>query len=551
MSTFQCKFNCVNLFSYLANKAFTVTDSLISQLFVVVFIHPIYIQIVLIWGFPVQLSLWKSVHWLWRYKLNKVCDMTKLLEKFGLIVEYSKTEIFHFNRSQGVFNPPFFNLILLGRSILWPNDLWKYLGFIFNRKLTFHQHVNFYANKLISTVKYMKLLSNSNCGINPLQKRSLYKIYVLPITLYGFQLWFYNHAPIMYHLKALGKMQRRAAIWILEAFKTSPLYNIEAIARLVSIKLHLQKLGGRSQLWVHKLLPNHLVCSLIGLQSSVSTSQDFIHPDFLTNWQHSLIKSHLVNMANRFNESFPSFILLYSEFSPRLRIIDNFSDHILFNVCNKGKDNKHRAHQLDKLALEFSLSSFTAIITSDASIKNDVATSLLHMHIYNRPIIKTIYHVIYVTSTKAELFAIRCGINQALNLDNMSKVIVITDFIHVARKIFEPSIDPYQVQSAAILFDLHKFFTCHENNSIKFWECPSHLKWHLHNEVNKETKTFNSIPLFICKISWDFSKKSESVTILKVWKMMFQASNLKGNQFLNLLDDDNNIIEPSYIKRGS
>jgi len=30
--------------------------------------------------------------------------ISKLLEKFGLIVEHSKTEIFHFNRSQGVFN---------------------------------------------------------------------------------------------------------------------------------------------------------------------------------------------------------------------------------------------------------------------------------------------------------------------------------------------------------------------------------------------------------------------------------------------------------------
>jgi len=33
--------------------------------------------------------------------------------------------------------------------------------------------------------------------------------------------------------------------------------------------------------------------------------------------------------------------------------------------------------------------------------------------------------------------------------------------------------------------------------------------------------------------------------------MIFQASNLKGNQFLDLLDDDNNIIEPSYIKGRS
>jgi len=181
-------------------------------------------------------------------------------------------------------------------------------------------------------------------------------------------------------------------------------------------------------------------------------------------------------MANRFNESFPSFILLHSEFSPGLRIIDNFSDHISFNICDKEKDNKHCAHQLDELALEFSLFPSTTIIVLDTSIKNNVVTSILHMHTYNRPIIKMIYHAVYITSTKAELFAIRCGINQVLNLDNMSKVIVITDSIHMARKIFKLSVYPYQVQSVAILFDLHKFFMYHENNSIEFWECPSHLR---------------------------------------------------------------------------
>jgi len=58
----------------LADKAFIATDGLISQLFVVTFIHPIYEWIALIWSFPVQLSLWKPVHWLWRYKLNEVCN---------------------------------------------------------------------------------------------------------------------------------------------------------------------------------------------------------------------------------------------------------------------------------------------------------------------------------------------------------------------------------------------------------------------------------------------------------------------------------------------
>jgi len=62
------------IYEMLADKAFTATDGLISQSFVVAFVHPAYVRIALIWGFPVQLSLWISVYWLWRYKLNEVYD---------------------------------------------------------------------------------------------------------------------------------------------------------------------------------------------------------------------------------------------------------------------------------------------------------------------------------------------------------------------------------------------------------------------------------------------------------------------------------------------
>jgi len=47
-----------------------------------------------------------------------------------------------------------------------------------------------------------------------------------------------------------------------------------------------------------------------------------------------------------------------------------------------------------------------------------------------------------------ELFAIRCGINQATNHNVISKIIVITDSIHTARKIFDPSSHPFQKHSA-------------------------------------------------------------------------------------------------------
>jgi len=165
--------------------------------------------------------------------------MTNLLDKFGLIVEHSKTKVFHFSRSHSPFNPPPLNLLPLGRPILSPKNSWKYLGFIFNRKLTFYQHINFYSNRALSLVKCMKLLENSSCSITPLQKHLLYRCCILPIALYGFQLWFYHHALLSYLLKALGKMQRRAAIWILGVFKTSPSEGIEAITGLIPIKLYL------------------------------------------------------------------------------------------------------------------------------------------------------------------------------------------------------------------------------------------------------------------------------------------------------------------------
>jgi len=158
-------------------------------------------------------------------------------------------------------------------------------------------------------------------------------------------------------------------------------------------------------------------------------------------------------MANKFNKCFPSFIPLHSEFSPGLRVIDNFSDCISFNVCDKEKDDKSHAHQLDDMVLESSLSSFTTIIVSNVGIKNNVATSILYMHINNKTLIKTIYYVVHITSTETELFAIRYSINQAMNFDNVSKIIVVTNSIYVAKKIFEPSVYLYQVQLAAILSD--------------------------------------------------------------------------------------------------
>ena len=206
---------------------------------------------------------------------------------------------------------------------------------------------------------------------------------------------------------------------------------------------------------------------------------------------------------------------------------------------------------VDNMVLLNSSSSHTALIISDASIKNDIATSISHVHIANRLITKTVHHAVFVTSMEAELFAIRCGINQACSNKAISKIIIVTDSIHAARKIFDSSSHPFQHHSASILSKLQSFFTSNPDNSIEFWECPSCLRWRFHHDVDKDSKPFKPIPMLLCKISWDYCKKSDSNNIIKQWKMTFQASDGKGNYFLDLLDDDFNIIEPSYSKGGS
>ena len=351
-------------------------------------------------------------------------------------------------------------------------------------------------------------------------------------------------------MKILDKMQRRAAIWTLEAFKSLPSEGIEAIAEIIPIKFHLQKIAKRLQIRPSKLPINHILRSLMDDSPPSSTTLNPHKISSLTNRQRTLTKGHLTDSYNKSHGIFPSFSPISIEFSPGNRIINDFSDQFSFNLVNRKEKMKvnNRALELDEMVLQTSSSPHTALVITDASIKNNIATSISHIHSMNSPLTKIVHHASFVTSTEAELFAIRCGINQVCSKDNISKIIVITDSIHAAKKIFDSDSHSYQLHSIAILCELQEFFNSNSNNIIEFWECPSCLKWRFHCDVNKDSKSFYPTPSYPCKTSWDFCKKTDSDDIIKQWKMTFQASDGKGNQFLDLLDDDLNPIELSYIK---
>ena len=128
------------------------------------------------------------------------------------------------------------------------------------------------------------------------------------------------------------------------------------------------------------------------------------------------------------------------------------------------------------MAFKSSDSPSTALVISDASIKNNVTISIAYIHIRDRPTMKTLHHALNIASTEAKLVAIRCSINQATNHDFISTIIIIMNSIHMARKIFNLSSYPFQKHMVSILKELCSFFLCHPDNCIEFWECPSHSK---------------------------------------------------------------------------
>jgi len=118
-------------------------------------------------------------------------------------------------------------------------------------------------------------------------------------------------------------------------------------------------------------------------------------------------------MDNHFNEIVPLFDPINSELFPSHIIIDMFSNHFSFQPLSKVANYNvtSQVQKLDRIAFKSLDSPSTVLVILNASIKNNVATSITYIHIRERPVTKTLHHTLNVTNTEAELVAIRCSIN--------------------------------------------------------------------------------------------------------------------------------------------
>ena len=118
--------------------------------------------------------------------------ISSLFNQFSLVIEHNKSEVFHFSRSTKNINPPPLDLSPVKGTILRSKDIWQYLEFFFDKKLSFWCYIHYYANKILPTINSIKMLGNLIRELSPIHKHLLYKTCVFPIALYGFQLWYFK-----------------------------------------------------------------------------------------------------------------------------------------------------------------------------------------------------------------------------------------------------------------------------------------------------------------------------------------------------------------------
>jgi len=152
------------------------------------------------------------------------------------------------------------------------------------------------------------------------------------------------------------------------------------------------------------MLPNNYILRSL-LEARTSLNSDLYHSflNFLFSCQRVKIRNTVVNINNRFNEVFSAFNSLNREFSLGLRIINSFTNHFSFHSFKKssGEFLKSYLLLLNDLMISSLLNFFYALIVTDTSIKNNIATSITYIYICNKDVIKTIYYVVNVLFIEA------------------------------------------------------------------------------------------------------------------------------------------------------
>ena len=177
-------------------------------------------------------------------------------EKHGFKFSASKTCVMHFCRIRGVHPDP--DIFLNGQRISCVDET-RFLGLIFDRKLTWESHLKDLKNKCLKALEIFKILSHTCWGADRKHLLQLYKALVLPKLEYGCEV--YSSATDS-KLNILNSIHHAGIRYASGAFKSSPISSLLTDAS--ELPLNSYRYCAMIRYWFRvQRIPNSLTCKVI------------------------------------------------------------------------------------------------------------------------------------------------------------------------------------------------------------------------------------------------------------------------------------------------
>ena len=133
-----------------------------------------------------------------------------LFTSIGMKINPDKLDLMHFSNRRGHNSSPSLSAIINGQQVtISPPKFIRWLGFYFDRKLTFNDHTKIMCTKASNVVSSLSCLGNTMTGMTPNHLCLLFKTCVVPVMTYGCQLWFRPSAPRVTLMKHLQVVQNK------------------------------------------------------------------------------------------------------------------------------------------------------------------------------------------------------------------------------------------------------------------------------------------------------------------------------------------------------
>ena len=185
----------------------------------------------------------------------------------GITFEASKSELIHFSRRKSDKNnsPKTVTSTSIIKEIA--NKPLRWLGVLFDRKLTFKWHVQAQAAKALKVSKALVSLGNTVRGVPPKLLQKAVIACVLPVAYFAAETWWPGRTRtkgsttvsnrVDSHLTLLSKVVRTAARAILPVYRTTPIAVLHRESGLPPPEISLNAITFRAAARLRRLDPRH------------------------------------------------------------------------------------------------------------------------------------------------------------------------------------------------------------------------------------------------------------------------------------------------------